>query len=311
MNNIPVIAVVGSLNIDLVVRSERRPQRGETLTGESLQMFNGGKGYNQAVAAARSGGEVRMIGRVGLDEFGGRLMQSLEHEGIQATHVIQDAEQSTGAAMIVVDRQGDNSIIVVPGANGQVTPEDVDRAADAIRTAGAVLMQLEVPLETVQHAAALAHAAGVPVLLNPAPARALPDALLAQVAVLMPNETETTMLTGISAADDAGAEAAARALMARGVGAVVMTLGERGALLARGDEVLRVPGFPVHVVDTTGAGDAFCGALAVQLAQGRDLAEALRYANAAGALATTIAGAEPAMPHRAAVEALIAGSSAD
>lgn len=310
MSNIPVLAVVGSLNIDLVVRAERRPQRGETLLGQSLHIFNGGKGYNQAVAAARSGADVRMIGRVGLDEFGQRLMQSLDHEGIRSEHLTQDAEQTTGSALIVVDPEGDNSIIVVPGANGQVTPEDVDRAADAIRAADVLLMQLEVPLETVERAAALAYAASVPVLLNPAPARALPDGLLSQVAVLMPNESEAHLLTGVSVADDAGAEAAARALLARGVGAVVMTLGARGALLARGEQLLRVPGYPVKVVDTTGAGDAFCGALAVQLALGRDLADALRYANAAGALATTVAGAEPAMPERAVIEELMVETAA-
>jgi ribokinase len=305
----PRIVVVGSLNMDLVTRAARRPQRGETLLGESFGMFVGGKGLNQAIAAARQGAAVRMVGRVGADDFGRRLRQTLEVAGVDAQFVAADAAAGTGVATIVLDAEGDNSIIVVPGANGRVGADDVGRAAAAIADADVLMLQLEVPVEAVMRAAEIARAAGVRVLLNPAPApaRPLPDELLRLVDVLTPNETETEILTGLSAADDESAVRAAAALRARGVGAVVLTLGARGALLADGERSVHVPSYVVQVVDTTAAGDAFCGALAAQLAQGRTLEAAVSYANAAGALATTVLGAEPAMPRREAVEKLIAG----
>jgi ribokinase len=302
----PRIVVVGSLNMDLVTRAARRPQRGETLTGESFGMFVGGKGLNQAIAAARQGAAVQMVGRVGADDFGRRLRQTLDAEGVDARLVVEDDTISTGVATIVLDAEGDNSIIVVPGANGRVGRADVERAAQAIAAADLLMLQLEVPLEAVQRSAEIARAARVRVLLNPAPAQPLPDELLRLVDVLTPNETETQILTGLSAADESAARAAA-ALRGRGVGAVVLTLGARGALLADGQRSVQAPGYVVQVVDTTAAGDAFCGALAAQLARGQPLDAAVRYANAAGALATTVLGAEPAMPRREAVEKLMAG----
>ena len=307
----PVVTVVGSLNMDLVIRAPRRPQRGETLIGDSFATFVGGKGLNQAIAAARGGAEVRMVGRVGQDDFGGRLLQALAADGIDARHVVVDDQASTGIAAIVIDAEGDNSIIIVQGANGRLDAAQIDAAADTITGADIVVVQLEVPLDAVQRAAALAHAAGVKVLLNPAPARPLPDALLRLVDVLAPNETETQILTGLSVADDESASLAARALLERGVGAAVLTLGARGALLAERSRALRVPGYTVPVVDTTAAGDAFCGVLAVELARGEPLERAIRYANAAGALATTTLGAAPSMPLRAAIEELVqAGTDA-
>jgi ribokinase len=305
----PRIVVVGSLNMDLVTRAARRPQRGETLSGESFGMFVGGKGLNQAIAAARQGASVRMVGRVGVDDFGRRLRQTLEAAGVDAQLVAEDSATSTGVATIVLDAEGDNSIIVVPGANGRVGAEDVERASEAIAAADLLMLQLEVPLAAVLRAAQIARAAGVRVLLNPAPAPAgpLPAELLRLVDVLTPNETETQSLTGLSAADDESAARAAAALRARGVGAVVLTLGARGALLADGERTVQVPGYVVQVVDTTAAGDAFCGALGTQLALGRPLEAAVSYANAAGALATTVLGAEPAMPGREAVERLVRG----
>jgi ribokinase len=307
-NRPPRIVVVGSLNMDLVTRTPRRPQRGETLTGESFGMFVGGKGLNQAIAAARQEAAVSIVGRVGADDFGRRLRQTLEAAGVDAGLVGDDPTVSTGVATILVDAEGDNSIIVVPGANGHVGREDVERAADAIAGADLLMLQLEVPLEAVQRAAEIARAAGVRVLLNPAPAPPgpLPDELLRLVDVLTPNEIETQTLSGLSAGDDESAARAAAALRARGVGAVVLTLGARGALLADGQRNVRVPGYAVQVVDTTAAGDAFSGALATQLARGRPLDAAIAYANAAGALATTVLGAEPAMPRREAVERLVA-----
>ena len=303
---IPSIVVVGSLNVDLVVRAPRRPARGETLSGESFGMFVGGKGLNQAIAAARLGAAVRMVGRVGQDDFGRRLRGTLALEGIDAAAVLEDEATSSGVAAIVIDGEGDNSIIVVAGANGRVGPADVERAAAAIAAADVLMLQLEVPLAAIQRAAEIARAAGCAVLLNPAPASPLPAELLRLVDVLAPNEIEAQVLTGSSAADEEAAGRAAADLLARGVGAAVLTLGARGALLADRAHTVYAPAYPVQVVDTTAAGDAFCGALAVQLARGHRLDEAVRYANAAGALATTVLGAEPAMPRAQAVEQLIA-----
>jgi ribokinase len=310
-DHIGTIAVVGSLNMDLVTRTERRPQPGETLLGQSFAMFVGGKGLNQAIAAARLGAHVRMIGRIGRDEFGATLAQTLEANQVDTRYVTQDDQAGSGIATIVVDGTGDNTIIVVSGANWRLSAADVERAAEAITSADALVMQLESPLDAVIRAAEIAHAAGVRVLLNPAPARPLPDALLRLVDILTPNETEARLLTGVEITDDRSAEQAARALLARDVGATVLTLGSRGALLVDRERVVRVPGYRVPVVDTTAAGDAFCGALAVQLARGHALEQAAQFANAAGALATTVAGAEPAMPRLEAVEQLIAANQRD
>lgn len=301
----PRIVVVGSLNMDLVITVARRPAPGETLLGESFGMFIGGKGFNQAVAAARMGANVHMVGRLGRDDFGQQLLRALADEGIDSGAVTHDDAHGTGVAVPIIDAQGDNSIIVVPGANMQLSPADIERATDVIAEADAVLLQLEVPLAAVTRAAELAHAAGVRVLLNPAPARPLPDDLLRLVDILLPNESETQILTGVHVADDQSVERAADALLGRGVGVVVLTLGARGALFADGAQRVRIPGYVVPVVDTTAAGDAFCGVLAVQLALGQPLEQAVRWANAAGALTTTVLGAEPAIPRRAAVEALV------
>lgn len=304
----PAVAVVGSFNMDLVFTTDRRPQRGETIIGRSFSMFLGGKGQNQALAAARLGARVPMIGRLGRDDFGRRIREAIVSEGIDAQHVGEDDEASTGTAAIIIDAEGDNSILIVSGANFQITAEHIDHARDAIAGADVLMMQLEIAPVAIQRAAEVAHAAGVPLVLNPAPARPLADELLRLVGVLTPNEIETEMLTGISVADDESAARAARALLARGVGAVVLTLGARGALLATAAGIERVPGFAVQVVDTTAAGDAFCAGLAVRMASGDSLADAVRYANAVGALATTVLGAAPAMPTRAAVERFIASA---
>ena len=295
----PRITVVGSFNFDLVIKTERRPQKGETLIGQSFGMFVGGKGFNQAVAAARLGAQVSMVGKLGVDYFGERFLQALKVEGIDSSHVYQDETSHTGVGTPVIDSHGDNSIIIVPGANLKLTPADVDEAANLIQQADMLMLQLEVSLDATLRAAEIAHQAGVPVMLNPAPAQKLPESLLKCVSCLTPNETEAQILTGTSVADDASAAQAARYLLEHGVGMVVVTLGERGSLVADGKTVRRVPAYPVKVVDTTAAGDAFCAGLAVQLAQKQPPDAALRFANAAGALATTVMGAEPSMPHLA------------
>ncbi len=301
------IAVVGSLNMDLVVRSPRFPRPGETLIGGPFQTAPGGKGANQAVAAARMGGQVRMVGRVGADDFGESLLAGLARDGVDHRHVRHDPDSASGTATIIVDQSGQNCIVVAPGANARLTVEDVDAAEADIASARVLLLQLQSPLIAVTRAATLARSHGVHVLLNPAPAQPLPPELLACVDILTPNESETASLTGLPVATQADLESAARALQRMGPPVIILTLGERGALLALGgDQIDHFPAFAVTPVDTTAAGDAFVGALAVALAEGRPLPEAVHWGNAAGALATARPGAQPSLPTRAEVEALLA-----
>jgi ribokinase len=300
------ITVVGSLNMDLVARAPRIPQPGETIIGSDFHTVPGGKGANQAVAAARLGAQVSMVGRVGCDAFAESLLNNLAAAGVDHTFVIHDPQAATGVALIAVDDAGQNSIIVASGANVRLSPADVDGAEAAIAGADALLLQLESPLETVTRAAEVARAHGVTVILNPAPARPLPAALLSLVDVLIPNESETAMLTGLPVGSQTEAEAAATALRELGVGTVILTLGERGALLAREDGAEYFPAFEVTPVDTTAAGDAFVGGFAVALAEGRSLAEAVQWGNGAGALATTKLGAQPSLPTRQDLEGLLA-----
>jgi ribokinase len=283
--------------MDLVASVPRQPQRGETLTGTGFATYLGGKGLNQAVAARRMGATVALVGRVGADDFGQRIKDALQTESIDAVYVQAD-QQPTGTALILVEERGDNSIVVIPGANGALTPSDIDRAAELIGAASVLLLQLEVPIATTLRAAEIAQAAGTTVILTPAPAQPLPPALLAATDVLVPNQIEVVQVSGT----DADPATAARALLAQGCRAVVVTLGAQGALLVTPDGEQPIPPLPVTAVDTVGAGDAFAGALAASLAEGHELATALRYAGAAGALATTQAGAVPSLPTRAAVE---------
>jgi ribokinase len=292
--------------MDLVVGAPKIPAPGETVIGGDLQTFPGGKGANQAVAAARLGAQVAMVGRVGDDAFGAQLRQTLESAGVDLAYVQTTAVTPSGVALIVVDAAGQNSIVVASGANMRLTPADVEAAAPAIKAADALALQLESPLETVQRAAELARAHGVTVILNPAPARPLPPELLALVDVLIPNESETAALTGLPATTEAELATAADRLRAQGVGAVILTLGARGALLAAEGVTRRFPAFPVdQVVDTTAAGDAFVGGLVTAVAEKRPLDAAIAWGNAAGALAVAHAGAQPSLPTRAAVEALL------
>jgi ribokinase len=266
--------------------------------GGDFHTVPGGKGANQAVAAARLGAQVSMVGRVGRDTFAGPLLDNLTAVGVDHTFVTQDPEAATGVALIVVDDAGQNSIVVASGANMHLSPADVDGAEAAIADADGLLLQLESPLETVTRVAEVACAHGVGVVLNPAPARPVPPTLLSLVDVLIPNESETALLTRLPVGDQAEAEAAAVALLELGVGTVILTLGERGALLAREEGAEHFPAFDVTPVDTTAAGDAFVGGFAVALAEGRPLAEAVQWGNAAGALATTRLGALPSLPTR-------------
>jgi ribokinase len=303
------LVVVGSLNMDLVVRSPRFPAPGETVIGGAFQAVPGGKGSNQAVAAARLGAQVAMIGRVGPDAYGSELIEGLVAAGIDHSHVHRDPETATGVALIVVTDRGENSIVVAPGANLRLSPADVDRAEATIASAQTLLLQLESPIETVHRAAQVARSHGVRVILNPAPARALPAELLALVDVLIPNESEAAILAGDSVDNRADAEAAAAGLLRLGIETVILTLGSQGSLLAGRDMVQRYPPYDVEPVDTTAAGDAFVGGLAVALTEGQSLPDAVRWGNAAGALAATKPGAQPSLPTRIAVQDLLSAGS--
>ena len=299
----PKVVVVGSFNMDLVVKAGRRPQTGETLMGEEFGMFIGGKGSNQAIAAARLGANVTMIGRLGADLFGDTLMAAHAEEGICTDYVIRDTEVGTGVASILIDADGDNSIVLVPQANMGLTVADIEQASESIAAADVLLLQLEVPISASQRAAEIAKSNGARVVLNPAPAQELPDDFLTQVDILTPNEVETESLSGVSVSSATDAERAANVLLDKGLSAVILTLGERGALLLTPDLTQQVPAYSVEVVDTTAAGDAFCGALATGLARGENLVDAVAFANTAGALAITVLGAAPSMPTAAQVEA--------
>jgi len=299
------ITVVGSLNTDLVIRAPRLPQVGETVPGGTFAVFHGGKGANQAVAAARLGARVTMVGCVGADPFGRQLIEGLTAEGIDTRHVRTADGAPSGVALITVDPQARNTIVVAAGANEQVRVCDVDAAADAIAHSRVVLLQLEVPVDAVAHAATLARRHGCRVILDPAPAPAspLPGHLFEHLSVIVPNEVEARVLTGLDVAEAGGAAAAARRLLAMGCEAVVVKRGAAGALWAAGAEIGAVPGIPVQAVDSTAAGDAFAAALGVALGEGRALHDAVRFANASAALSVTRMGAQPSMPRRDEVEA--------
>jgi ribokinase len=301
------VIVTGSLNMDLIVQSPRIPAVGETILGHGFSTAPGGKGANQAVAAARLGAQVAMIGRLGDDSFAGELRSSLADSGVDLAYIRQDTEKPTGVALITVDDAGQNSIVVASGANFAVTPQDIEAAEEAFTGAQVLLLQLEIPLAAVQRAAELAHTHGVQVVLNPAPAQPLPEDLLVLVDYLVPNETEAALLTGLPVRDLAEARIAGKKLRETGFGTVLLTLGEKGTLLVDGDGSQHFEAFPVRAVDTTAAGDAFLGGFAAALSEGRPLAEAVRWGNAAGGLATTKMGAQPSLPWRESVEALLSG----
>lgn len=300
----PRVVVVGSSNTDLVVKTRSIPRPGETVLGGSFLMAAGGKGANQAVAAARLGADVTFIARIGTEAFGDAALAGLIAEGIRTDFIIRDDRATSGVALIIVDEQAENAIAVAPGANSLLSVEDIERANESIRAADVVLLQLETPLDTVRHAARLARDARVHVILNPAPAQPLDQQLLECVTVLTPNRGEATVLSGIEVTDEATARAAARALLAMGVEHVVITLGGEGALWIGRDGEDRVAGVAVETLDTTAAGDAFNGALAATLGVGPSLGEAVRFATVAGALATTRMGAQPSLPTRDEIEAL-------
>jgi ribokinase len=301
------VVVFGSINMDLVVRTARLPAPGETISGETFFTAPGGKGANQAVACARLGAHTRMIGRVGGDVFADALLDSLRHSGVDVADVARDTPQPSGVALIAVDAAAQNTIIIVPGANGRVGPDDVAALEARLSGSRVLLLQLEVPLDPVMKAARAAHDRGLTVVLDPAPAQTLPAALYAHVDIITPNETEAGILTGLALRADSDVEHAARLLLGRGPKIVVVKLGERGAYVLRAGEGSGrfLEPFKVNAVDTVAAGDAFNGGLAAALGEGRTLEAALRWAMAAGALSTTRPGAQPSMPARDEVMAML------
>lgn len=302
------IVVVGSINLDLVSIGKRIPLPGETVVGGRFQTFNGGKGANQAVAVGRLGHPVRMIGKVGDDDFGSRLRRGLQTNGINVQGVTAAKDTASGVALISVDAKGQNSITVVPGANDALRPADLEKNLSRLCSAGIILTQLETPMETVEYLCNLALRLGIPLMLDPAPARPIPRKMLRCVTWLTPNETETCALCGMAPDElsPATAAAVAQELQRRGPANVVIKMGRHGAFLSSADGVRKmVPAFKVKAVDSTAAGDAFNGALAVALMRGLAPEDAVRFAAAAGALSTTRAGAQPSMPTSQEVDGLL------
>ncbi len=298
------VLVVGSLNMDLVASAARLPARGETVFGERFATFPGGKGANQAVAAGKLGAAVKMVGCVGQDGFGRELMDSLKASGVDTTFVDQ-VEGATGTALITVETGGANTIVVVSGANAACCPQHVDAALAAETEPGILVVQNEIPQATVEHAIRAAKARGWTVILNPAPARAIGADVMPLVDIIIPNETEMSVLTGLPVKTEADAFAAAARLLAQGVGAVIITLGDKGAVCCRRAEQFHVPPYRVQAVDTTAAGDAYAGALATALAEGKTLRGAMQFASAVAALSVTRAGAQPSLPWRDETDAFI------
>jgi ribokinase len=298
------VFVLGSINQDFVLRVERRPNPGETVTNAELSTHNGGKGANQAAAAALLGASVTILGRVGDDEFGEPLVRALEEKGIDTSLVEPAPGVATGAAFITVTPDGENAITVAPGANRSLTPEDVDAASGAIGAARVLVAQMEVPVETVYRAVEVAAETGTRALVNLAPVFEVPQELLEKLDPLVVNEHEAAFLLGRRVEGVDGALSAARRLLSLGPHSAVITVGEAGAVFANGESAGHLPAPKVEVVDTTGAGDAFVGALAAQLAHEASLEEAVAYAVRAGAAAVTKEGAQGALPTPDVVEAL-------
>lgn len=299
------ILVVGSCNTDMVIKAAHLPRPGETILGGTFFMNPGGKGANQAVAIARLGGSVTFICKTGSDIFGHQSQQLFEEEGINTSYVFSDSGNPSGVALITVDEKAENCIVVASGANANLLPSDLAKAEEAIELADLILMQLEVPMETVCFVADIAWQKGKKVILNPAPAHPLPADLLRHLYLITPNETEAEMITGVKITDESSAGEAARLLSEMGVQHVIITLGSKGALIYSGGKAEMVPALKVEAVDTTAAGDVFNGALTVALSEGRSLKEAARFACKASAISVTRVGAQSSAPYRNEVDIFV------
>ena len=294
----PKIVVIGSCNTDMVVKAGRLPVPGETVLGGTFYMNPGGKGANQAIAAARLGAEVTLISKIGYDLFGLQALEIYRSEKINTEFIFTDQKSPSGVALISVDSYGENSIIVAPGASRSLSTEDIDKAKSKLEEADIILMQLEVPIETVEYAATIAKSYGKKVILNPAPASVLSNSFLSCVHTILPNRIEAEMLSGIKVIDEESAWRAAKAIGEKGIENVVITLGKDGAYVKEKEEYTMIPAKEVETIDTTGAGDVFCGAFSVYLSENHTLTESVEFANDAAGLAVTLMGAQSAIPYK-------------
>lgn len=294
----PKVVVIGSCNTDMVVKANRLPVPGETVLGGTFYMNPGGKGANQAIAASRLGAEVTFISKIGYDLFGLQALEIYKSEKINTEFIFTDPKSPSGVALISVDSFGENSIIVAPGASRSLSEEDINKAEEKIKKADIILMQLEVPIETAEYAATIANKYGKKVILNPAPASTLSDTFLRNVHTILPNRIEAEMLSGIKVMDIESAHRAAKTIGDKGIENVVITLGKDGAYVKEKDKYVMIPARQVKTVDTTGAGDVFCGAFSVYLSEKHSLTEAVEFANAAAAIAVTRIGAQSAIPYK-------------
>jgi len=301
--NSPTIVVVGSTNTDMVIKASHLPQPGETILGGTFFMSAGGKGANQAVAAARLGGSVLFIAKTGYDIFGKQSIELFEKEGIDISGIQRDHYQPSGVALITVDDRGENCIVVAPGANAALTPGDIDEVKEKIENASLLLVQLETPIETVEYVASIASSKKIRFILNPAPASKLSDELLKKISIITPNQKEAEMLTGIRVADEVSAKQAAELLHKKGIETVIITLGAMGAFVFHENKYSMIPGHKVNVVDTTAAGDVFNGAMIVALSEGQTMEAAVVFACKAAAISVTMLGAKASAPQRKEVEA--------
>lgn len=293
-----VITVIGSTNTDMVIKSVRLPRPGETILGGTFLMTQGGKGANQAVAVARLGGKVMFVAKTGNDIFGNNTRELLRKDGISGKYLLVDPVCPSGVALITIDEKAENSIVVSSGANGNLLPEDLMQIPEIIEDAEIILMQLEIPLETVEFVAEAASNRGKKVILNPAPGRPLPTDLLKKLYLITPNETEAELISGVKITDLQSAEQAAQRIHQLGVPAVIITMGAKGALIYADSKMELIPASPVKAIDTTAAGDVFNGALAVALTEGKTLAESVRFAGKAAAISVTRMGAQDSVPYR-------------
>lgn len=299
------ILVIGSFMMDLVVRTKRIPENGETIIGEDFSRYPGGKGANQAVSAARLGEIVTMIGKFGNDDFGDEAIETLQKENINTDYILRDNEKSTGVGSVILEENGENRIIVVPGANLELSSADLDKMKDLIKNSSILVLQLEMDIDMIEYAVTYAHANSVPIILNPAPAQQLNDDLLSKVTYLTPNESEAELLTGHQIRSVEDAEIAGKILLNKGVETVIITLAGEGALIIDQTGSYHVDGFPVNPVDSVAAGDSFNGALAVGIVKGKNIVDVVKYANAVGAITVTKSGAIPSLPYREEVKEFI------
>ena len=291
------IAVIGSSNTDMVIKTSKLPVPGETILGGNFFMNPGGKGANQAVAAARLGGKVTFIAKTGDDVFGSQARQIFETENINTDYLVTDPDHPSGVALITVDAKGENCIVVAPGSNSYLSKDDIDQASEELLRSDIVLLQLEIPLDTVAYAANMAFDAGKKVILNPAPAAQVSDELLSKLYMITPNETEAEVISGIPVKDTSSATLAAQNLFDRGVKVVIITLGSKGALLYADGKAMLIPSPKVDAIDTTAAGDVFNGAIAVGLSEGLELEKAVEFACKAAAISVTRMGAQASAPY--------------